>query len=368
MYSRKVINHRSLKIVYFAVLLDGPQSGAAKKVNEQIKFWGSIGVETELFVITNSSGKKIWADSEQVRVFIDASGIRKLFLRNRIMKTIFKSNPDLVYIRDSFPFPLPKNKSQAKLFLEVQSNVQAEVFKRSKLKGIISIVLDTLFLRKIDAFVFVAKELSATRRFESHIRTRENLIIPNGIDLSQFEVLPIPPVNHRLGLFFIGQDGQPWHGSDQIYELAQHMQDYDFHIVGLMKPLGECSANVFHHGVLSQEDYLPIAAKCVVGIGSLNLMSLNMSEASPLKTRHYLAMGLPVISRYTDSDFGKQVPFILSLPAGHELISTYAAEIREFCNIWSGKRVAREDIQVIDVHSKETNRIEFLRAIAVGNS
>ena len=130
----------------------------------------------------------------------------------------------------------------------------------------------------------------------------------------------------------------------------------------------ESSANVFHHGVLSQEDYLPIAAKCVVGIGSLNLMSLNMSEASPLKTRHYLAMGLPVISRYTDSDFGKQVPFILSLPSSHEPISTYAAEIREFCNIWSSKRVAREDIQVIDVHSKETNRIEFLRAITVGNS
>jgi hypothetical protein len=284
------------------------------------------------------------------------------------LKKISNSNPDLVYIRDSFPFLLPRNTSKAKLILEVQSNVQVEVFKRSKLKGILSIALDFLYLRKIDAFIFVAKELSLTNRFRNHIGTRNHLIIPNGIDLTQFETLPTPPKGQRKGIFFIGQDGQPWHGLDQIYELAQHMRDYDFHIVGLIKPQEEESSNIFHHGVLSQEDYLPIAAKCVVGIGSLNLMSLNMSEASPLKTRHYLAMGLPVISRYTDSDFRKKVPFILSLPTGHDPISIHAAEIKEFCNIWSDKRVAREDIQVIDVHSKETNRIEFLRAIAIGNS
>ena len=146
------------------------------------------------------------------------------------------------------------------------------------------------------------------------------------------------------------------------------MLDFDFHIVGLMKPSGEEPSNIFHYGVLTQEDYVPVAAKCVVGIGSLNLMSLNMSEASPLKTRHYLAMGLPVISRYTDSDFGKQVPFILSLPTGDEPISTYAAEIRHFCSVWSNKRVAREVIQLIDVNSKESNRIGFFRAIAAGKS
>jgi len=367
-YSRNVINHRSLKIAYFAVLLDGPESGAAKKVNEQIKFWSRLDIEVELFVITNSSGKKMWADSEQVRIFIDASGIRKQFLRYKIIKTIIKSNPDLVYIRDSFPFILPRNRSHAKLILEVQSNVQAEVFKRSKVKGILSIALDSLFLRKLNAFIFVARELSLTRRFQSHIRTGNNLIIPNGIDLSQFEILPTALKKNRRGLFFIGQDGQPWHGSDQIYELAQHLPDYDFHIVGLTKASEEKSANIFHHGVLSQADYLPIAAQCVAGIGSLNLFSLNMSEASPLKTRHYLAMGLPVISRYTDSDFGNQVPFILNLPAGHELVSTYAAEIRQFCNLWSNKRVAREDIQVIDVNLKERNRIAFFRAIAAGES
>lgn len=356
------------RVAYFAVLLDGPQSGAAKKVGEQIRIWRTIGIEAKLFVITNSSSSAMWADSEQTQVFLDTPGIKKQILRFKILKKISNSNPDLVYIRDSFPFLLPRNTSKAKLILEVQSNVQAEVFKRSKIKGILSIVLDFLYLRKIDAFVFVAKELSLTNRFRNHIGTRNHQIIPNGIDLTQFEILPTPPKNQRQGVFFIGQDGQPWHGLDYIYELAQHMLDYDFHIVGLMKPQEDESSNVFHYGVLSQEDYLPIAAKCVVGIGSLNLMSLNMREASPLKTRHYLAMGLPVISRYKDSDFEKQVPFILSLPTGHEPISTYSTEIRNFCNTWSDKRVAREDIQVIDVHSKETNRIEFLKAITEGKS
>lgn len=368
MYSRKVINRHTLRIIYFAVLLDGPESGAAKKVNEQIRIWSNSGIEAKLFVITNSSGRKMWTNSEQTRVFIDTKGMQKIILRYKIFKTILELNPDLIYIRDSFPFLLPRNKSQSRLILEVQSNVQAEVFKRSKLKGVLSIALDSLFLRRINAFVFVANELSLTRRFQNHIRMTDHLTIPNGIDLSQFEVLPTPLNNQRLGLFFIGQDNQPWHGSDQIYELANHMPDFDFHIVGLRKPSEEEAVNIFHYGVLTQHDYVPIAAKCVVGIGSLNLKSLNMSEASPLKTRHYLAMGLPVISRYTDSDFGKQVPFILSLPTGDEPISTYASEIRHFCTIWRNKRVSRRDIQLIDVHSKESRRIGFFRAIAAGKS
>jgi glycosyltransferase involved in cell wall biosynthesis len=363
-YSQKVNYQQTLKVAYFAVLLDGPQSGAAKKVNEQIRIWRAAGIETELFVVTNATDRHIWADLEQTQVFTDSLGISKLLLRYKVLKKIFDSNPDLIYIRDSFPFILPRTKNHTGLILEVQSNVQAEVFKRSKIKGFLSIFLDQLFLEKIDAFVFVSSELSLTSRFRKFVTKSNHQVISNGIDLSKFEILPLPNKNFRQGIFFMGQGGQPWHGVNQIYDLAKQMQDFDFHIVGLSKPPGMEPTNVFHHGVLSQEEYLPIAAKCAAGIGSLNLISLGMREASPLKTRQYLAIGLPVISRYVDSDFGAESPFILSLPVGHESIAVHEADIRQFCTHWSDKRVDGEDVQVIDVNLKESNRLAFFKATA----
>jgi len=356
--------HQALRVVYFAVLLDGPQSGASKKVNEQIRIWRAAGVDTELFVITNSRDRHLWADSEQTRVFTDSPGISKLFLRYKVLQKIFDSNPDLIYIRDSFPFILPSSKNHTGLILEVQSNVQAEVFKRGKAKGLLSIFLDRLFLKKIDGFIFVSNELSFTSRFKKFVTRHNHKVISNGINLSKFEILPVPNKNSRQGIFFMGQDNQAWHGVNQIYDLAKQMQDFDFHLVGSKKPPEMESSNIFHHGVLSQEDYLPIAAKCTVGIGSLNLISLGMREASPLKTRQYLAIGLPVISRYIDSDFEAESPFILSLPIGHESAAVYVMDIREFCSRWSNKRVNRKDVEVIDVNLKESKRIAFFRATA----
>ena len=346
-----------LRIAYFAVLLDGYNSGAGKKIREQIEAWRNLGQTVELYVITKKADQHAWQEFNGSHVYLERRNILKLLLRFRIMQKIGKTNSEIVYLRDSFPFILPR--STPKLILEVQSNLQAEAFNQGRLKGILAMFLDYFYLKNIHGFIFTSNELSTTGRFRGYTTNAIWTVISNGINLSNHLVLTALS-SERKSLFFIGQNGQAWHGVDQIYELARVMTDFDFHLVGIEKPTRLLSRNVYHYGEMESEDFLPIAEKCVVGLGTLNLEVKSMAEASPLKTRLYLALGLPVISRYLDTDFPKGTSFILRIPINDQPITSYENEIRKFCNDWEGKRVPRAEISHLDVFVKEEQRTTFL--------
>jgi hypothetical protein len=246
--------------------------------------------------------------------------------------------------------------------LEVQSNLQAEAFGHGNLKGIISIFLDTFYLRKVHGFIFLSEELSASPRFRRHTSSAIWTVISNGIKLSNHRVLTTNYSGNQ-SLFFIGQNGQAWHGMDQIYQLAMVMPDFDFHVVGIEKSVNFSARNIYFYGEMDSEGYLPVAEKCVAGLGTLNLQIKRMTEASPLKTRLYLALGLPVISRYLDTDFPIGAPFILTIPNDNQSITVYEHNIRNFCNDWKGKRVDRSEISHLDASLKEDQRSTFLERV-----
>ena len=54
-------------------------------------------------------------------------------------------------------------------------------------------------------------------------------------------------------------------------------------------------------------------ASADVGIGTLGLHRKSMDEASPLKVREYLAVGLPVLYGYRDPDADDLQPFVLKV-------------------------------------------------------
>jgi hypothetical protein len=184
--------------------------------------------------------------------------------------------------------------------------------------------------------------------------------VGNGIDLSRIERLP-PPNQLKPALFFVGTPNQPWHGIEQLIEFGISNPDIDIHIVGELTETSQ--PNLFFYGNLQRESYKTIASKCIAGVGTLNLALKNMEEASPLKVREYLALGLPVISRYKDTDLDASEDFILELPSNSRPLTGFSKEIRVFLDEWSEKRVSREQIQHLDVRTKEKIRIGFFEEI-----
>ena len=88
-----------------------------------------------------------------------------------------------------------------------------------------------------------------------------------------------------------------------------------------------------------------------------------MKEASPLKVREYLALGLPVIIKYHDSDFLGPKPYILQLPNDGRPLKDFATELNDFLSLWADSRVPRSEITHLDVSTKEKIRLEFLQTV-----
>jgi hypothetical protein len=55
-----------------------------------------------------------------------------------------------------------------------------------------------------------------------------------------------------------------------------------------------------------------------------------MHEASPLKSRNYLALGLPIIQAYEDTDLSEADGCVLQLPNHEDSVARNVSRIREF--------------------------------------
>ncbi|MCX7867577.1 MAG: hypothetical protein N2438_10690, partial [Limisphaera sp.] len=122
--------------------------------------------------------------------------------------------------------------------------------------------------------------------------------------------------------------------------------------------------NVEVHSSLNRLDYERLLSRADAGIGSLALHRLGLTEACPLKTREYLAYGLPVIIGYKDSDFPSGAPFVLQLDTRHRVRPPHVEAGYSFLHHWNGRRVTRDMVHHLDIAHKEIQRIAFFEGVA----
>ncbi len=89
-----------------------------------------------------------------------------------------------------------------------------------------------------------------------------------------------------------------------------------------------------------------------------------MSEASPLQSREYLALGLPVIGAYEDTDITDGNPIYLRLPNRSGSLVNELPRVESFIHQWRARRVTHDEIRFLDTSVKEAQRIDFLRDCA----
>ena len=353
-----VIQNSSTRINYVLVVYGAKNSGVFKKIRDQFESWKSMGAEPRLFVITDIESVESWrAIDPNALILVDSGLIRKALNRIQIVKMAQQSNPNVIYLRDSFPIRVPKSRST--ICLEIQSLYGREILLRSKIKYLLFKVAAKFIYRNVDAAVYVSRELMELNEARCSKRVKR-IVISNGINLERIDLLPTAEKS-KPALFFVGHPGQNWHGIADLIDFARVSPDFDFHLVG--NEVNYNLPNVYTYGLLTYDDYRSIARKCSAGVGSLNLEVNGMSEASPLKTREYLAMGLPVITRYLDSDFTEGSEFILRIPQNGKPLEEYSREIKNFIEKWQRKRVARDQIAHLDTTEKEKTRLRFLREL-----
>jgi hypothetical protein len=150
-----------------------------------------------------------------------------------------------------------------------------------------------------------------------------------------------------------------------VAELAAQHPDWRVDIVGpSAEEVTNAPANLAFRGRLEPEAYTPIVRNVDVAIGTLGLYRNAMDEASPLKVREYLALGIPSIIGYDDTDFPDATSFLLRIPNRPDGVIHSKSQIEAFVERSLGTRVPREAIQHLDIRAKESARLAFIQHIA----
>lgn len=346
----------------------GNTSGIIHKIKNKIDIWNQEGIHVELLslysfklyntnleVIDESNSYKI---KKHGRYYTLIRLLLSTFLLYRFLK---KNDYDLMYIRQRPYMPFTQRCFRlVKTIIEINTYDVGEYKSISKIMYYINNWTRDRYYRQARGFLCVTEELEKiyTEKYKL-----PSLTIANGVSTKKYS---IKNGNHeRIQLVFVGSPGYDWHGIDKVELMASSMPEYDFHLVGMN---GENKNNVFYHGYCSLEKTQEIVANADVGICSLSLHVKDMDEASPLKSRQYLAQGLPIIYAYKDTDLKGDEEFVLKLENHSKNIENDLARIKNFIKQVATdndiSKLARKFAQeVLDTNVKEQKRIKFLEKI-----
>jgi glycosyltransferase involved in cell wall biosynthesis len=350
-----------MRIAYFAHERGGSWSGVSHKIAAQVEQWRLRGHEARVFLATGADVEE-WRERLGDSVVLSYDGsVSRLLAMTRLVRDVRRYAPDVLYWRFSTVHPpmlaLPK---RARTVVEVNTDDTHEYASRGPLRANYNLRTRDFAFRRADALVFVANELSRQPAFAAY--TRRRVVITNGIKLEDYPVLPLPD-DPTPRLVFVGSPGQSWHGIDKLLYLAEQRPEWRFDIVGWSDTSGGSHDNVTWHGQLGRSAVLEVLRQGHVGIGTLALHRKALSEASALKVREYLAVGMPVIYGCSDPDADDLGPYVLRIPNTEANVAENLQVIDGFVRSATSLRVPRDAVAHIDVGAKEGQRLELFRSL-----
>jgi hypothetical protein len=337
-------------------------SGVYHKIQDQTSYWKTSGHDVQILSIFPT--------------VVSKNPLMKLInyekeVRNKT-KEIRLFNPDLIYSRQLFfSFCLYTFLKKFKYVTEINTNDIVEKKYGNKLLYLYHLLTRKYLLSIADGFVFMTNELSKSNSFP---KKSQITVIPNGINVNAIPFSNTEKHTGKVKVGFIGTPNQPWQALDKIIYLVKHCPEFNFEIVG---PSSEnlsaidknynSSNNITVHGLVPQNESFKIMLKCDVALGTLGLHRKKLEENPPLKTRLYLAMGLPIILGYNDSDFlNEHVPFVLRIPNKEDNVVNNLFNIKTF--ISQVRNLDRKKIrdfakEKLDTSLKESLRLAFFKKI-----
>lgn len=364
-----------MKIAYVTLHLEKKyiSGGVGRKIREHLRLWNALGHEARQFLLTPDEmelpGVSIFRFGSRSRwkparlITRELSRSRQLA---RLIGAVAEFAPDLIYLRFGFyTFPLHRLYKIAPVVVEVNSDDITENRQRGLGYHAANLLLRGRIFGPSAGLVVISRELAQRAIFTRFRKTA--LVLPNGIDLDAVEPLPAPN-NPLPRAAFVGVPGLPWNGEDKLLAFLQGSPDIHLDMIGFNRsdvPEGVDCRNVTFYGMVENSKVRGLLANADVTIGTLALHRKDLEENSALKVREALALGIPTILGYYDTDVsGKGIEGILELPNTEHNVRDHAQAIREFIFAMRGKRVSREAVRpLIDQKIKEERRLAFFEEI-----
>ena len=160
-------------------------------------------------------------------------------------------------------------------------------------------------------------------------RVRRCSIVANGIAVDEVSPTGFRPfTGDSLELVWSCGRFWPWQGLDRMVRglgFAACRMPITLHLLGDPPELGPTgNLRVARHGRIVGADADAIFTRAHLAVGTLALHRKGLREACPLKTREYLARGLPYLTAHSDPDVPADAPWARHLPAGDDPVSAEA--------------------------------------------
>lgn len=315
-----------MKIIY---LLDESYKnenfiGVRNKINAQIKGFNKNNVEVDIC---------------EIKLDLSRNFFYKIYKRINIFAPIFSkyddikvnfNNYDCVYIRylfvDRYFLKLLKRikkvNSKIKIFIEIPTYPYENEFKGLASKLIL--LKDKIFRSRLKKYV----DNIVTFSNDTEIMGIKTININNGIDLENIPLKKECKLNNQLNIISVANNSF-WHGYDRMIRGIKKYKEsnnkninVNYYIVGpgeeneKLKELVEkydLKDNVTFVGKATGSELDVLFDKSHVAIDHLGLHRKGLKQLSSLKSKEYVARGIPFILSHNDNLFGYKCPYVFKV-------------------------------------------------------
>jgi hypothetical protein len=201
-------------------------------------------------------------------------------------------------------------------------------------------------------------------------------VVANGVKSQALPNSRTLPFANTLRVCMIIGSPAVWHGYERMFEgLKQYVAPgcaISIDMIGMQKPDNLKGQSFGRHdvnwlGVMKREDVARHLDNCHLAVGTLALFRKEMKEASPLKVRECLMLGLPMILGYEDTDVSADPRFndyILQVPNTNEPINW--SRVVDFYRRLSANQHHRKEIaalagEVLSMQKKAERYLAFMK-------
>lgn len=371
-----------------AYLLDediSAPTGVVNKILCQTGYWTRNGHDVKVICLRSRTETACIDGAEILSLYKRANAaikfIQRIGIALELRRVLDDYRPDLCYMRYMLysPFLVSSIRRMCKHVMEINTDDISESRLTTKWNYYYNLLTRNRLLCAASGIVAVTNELAQS---ESLRRVNcPRIVIPNGIDLNTITHIRKSKErsDDKMNLCFVGSPGLSWHGIDKIATIVNHLKGVRFHLVGItgdqLMSVGirENDQDVVRtYGFVSQDRAQEIVAMCDIGISTLALHRKGMHQACPLKSRQYLAQGLPIIVGYDDPDISRAaVPdFVLNIGNYERNVIDNIRRIQEFvCRVrdYPAEVITQFAREVVSMEKKEKVRLAYFCDIAEGN-
>jgi hypothetical protein len=208
-------------------------------------------------------------------------------------------------------------------------------------------------------------------------RSYSTAIVANGSGVPAASNLQVIPFQNDLRVCMIIGSPAVWHGYDRMFADLKQLRNEEctiwIDIIGMEKPKDQQESDFGRHhvqwlGVMNREDIAQHLQQCHLAVGTLALYRKKMKEASPLKVRECLMLGMPMILGYYDTDVSADErfsPYIFQVSNSDEPINW--SKVVAFYKALSQNSNHKQEIaqlagEVLSMQKKAEGYVAFMRS------